>query len=278
MSNSTLLRHARGAIGLLLVAGAPAALAQPTWGNPSPTAGSETSQKANAAADQTIYRPVEYVNAKKKGPALVVIPGEIKSNNANFLQKFTANNIADFGEIELSSANFQVLERSNLGPLLKEFELAYNLGDPAQARKFLGMGKLKATKYVVKFDILKTEQVASAQSGFDGRTLGQMAGLLGVFSGSRGGAAAGTVGGTAVGSVHSGESTSVWVIGMRYKIINAETTEQVAQGYTEEKMEIGATSSGALGVNQAQQGGVSLDTMVQRLVQKSVWEIDSKYK
>jgi hypothetical protein len=43
-------------------------------------------------------------------------------------------------------------------------------------------------------------------------------------------------------------------------------------------MEIGATSSGALGVNQSQQGGVSLDTMVQRLVQKSVWEIDSKYK
>ena len=261
----------------LLAIGLPA-LAQPTWGNPSPTAGSETSQKANAAADQTIYKPVEYVNAKKKGPALVVIPGEIKSNNATFLQKFTTNNIADFGEIELSSANFQVLERSNLGPLLREFELAYNLGDPAQARKMLGMGKLKTTKYVVKFDILKTEQVASAQQGFDGRTLGQMAGLLGAFSGSWGGARAGAVGGTAVGSVHSNEATSVWVIGMRYKIINAETTEQLAQGYTEEKMEIGATSSGALGVNQSQQGGVSLDTMVQRLVQKSVWEIDSKYK
>ena len=137
-----------------------------------------------------------------------------------------------------------MLERSNLGPLLNEFELAYNLGDPEAARKFLGMGKLKTTKYVVKFDILKTEQVAAAQSGFDGRTLGQMAGLLGAFSGSRGGAQAGAVGGTAVGSVHSGEATSVWVIGMRYKIINAETTEQVANGYTEEKMEIGATSSG----------------------------------
>lgn len=265
-------------LGVALLATASLASAQPTWGNPSPTAGKETSQKANAAADQTIYQAVTYTNAGKKGPALVVIPGEIKSNNATFLQKFTSNNIADFGEIELSSANFTVLERSNLGPLLKEFELAYNLGDPDQARKFLRMGKLKSTKFVVKFDILKTEQVASAQSGFDGRTLGQMAGLLGVFSGSRGGAQAGAVGGTAVGSVHSEEATSVWVIGMRYKIINAETTEQVAQGYTEEKMEIGATSSGALGINQAQQGGVSLDTMVQRLVQKSVWEIDSKYK
>jgi hypothetical protein len=265
-------------MGAGLFAFATFASAQPTWGNPSPTAGKETSQKANAAADQSIYQPVTYTNAAKKGPAVIVIPGEIKSNNATFLQKFTANNIADFGEIELTSANFPVLERSNLGPLLNEFQLAYNLGDQDAARKMLKMGKLKTTKYVVKFDILKTEQVAAAQQGFDGRTLGQMAGLLGVFSGSRGGAAAGTVGGTAVGSVHSEEATSVWVIGMRYKIINAETTEQVATGYTEEKMEIGATSSGALGVNQSQQGGVSLDTMVQRLVQKSVWEIDSKYK
>jgi len=31
-------------------------------------------------------------------------------------------------------------------------------------------------------------------------------------------------------------------------------------------------------MNQGQKGGAGLDTMVQRLVQKSVWEIDSKYK
>ena len=51
---------------------------------PVSTAGSETSQKANAAADQAIYQPVEYVNKGTRGPALVVIPGEIKSNNASF--------------------------------------------------------------------------------------------------------------------------------------------------------------------------------------------------
>jgi hypothetical protein len=252
--------------------------AQPTFGNPSPTAGSETSQRANESADQALYKPVEYANRNRKGPALIVIPGEIKSSNATFLQKFTSNNIADFGELELSAANFQVLERANLGPLLKEFELAYNLGDPQEARKFLGMGKLKSTKYVVKFDILKTEQVAAAQQGFDGRALGNIAGALGAFSGSWGGARAGAVGQAAVGSVQTGESSGVWIIGMRYKIINAETTEQLAQGYTEEKMEVGAKSSSVLGVSQSQQGGVSLDTMVQRLVQKSVWEIDSKYK
>jgi hypothetical protein len=265
-------------VGAVLALTISTAIAQPRFGNPSPTAGSETSQRANESADQAVYRPVEYVNASKKGPALIVIPGEIKSSNATFLQKFTSNNIADFAEVELSAANFQVLERSNLGPVLKEFELAYNLGDPQQARKFLGMGKLKSTKYVVKFDILKTEQVAAAQQGFDGRALGNIAGALGAFSGSLGGARAGAVGQVAVGSVHTGESTGVWIIGMRYKIINAETTEQLAQGYTEEKMEVGAKSTSVLGVSQSQQGGVSLDTMVQRLVQKSVWEIDSKYK
>ena len=273
-----LYRCAAPALLAALAVVSASAVAQPTFGNPSPTAGSDTSQRANQSADQALYKPVEYVNANKKGPALVVIPGEIKSSNATFLQRFTANNIADFGELELSAANFQVLERANLGPLLKEFELAYNLGDPQAARKYLGMGKLKTTKYVVKFDILKTEQVAAAQQGFDGRAIGNIAGALGAFSGSWGGARAGAVGQAAVGSVHTAESSGVWIIGMRYKIINAETTEQLAQGYTEEKMEVGAKSTSVLGVSQAQQGGVSLDTMVQRLVQKSVWEIDSKYK
>ena len=261
-----------------LALGASTALAQPTFGNPSPTAGSRTSQQANQSADQALYQSIEYPNRNKKGPALVVIPGEIKSSNVAFTQKITPNNIADFAEVELTNANFQVLERTNLGSALREFELAYNLGDPDQARKFLRMGKLKTTKYVVKFDILKTEQIAQAQQGFDGRAIGNIASTLGAFSGSWGGARAGAVGGQAVGSVQTNEQTSVWIVGMRYKIINAETTEQVATGYTEEKMEIGAQASSVLGVSQGQKGGVGLDTMMQRLVQKSVWEIDTRYK
>jgi len=272
--------HTQALVSAALVAlcASAAVHAQPTFQSASPTAGSSTSQTANANADKAMYQAIQYQNAAKKGPALVVIPGEIKSSNATFVQKFGPTNIADFAEVELSRANFQVLERSNLGPLLNEFTLAYNMGDPNKARQYLGMGKMRTTKYVVKFDILKTEQVAAAQEGFDGGTLGRMAGLLGAFSGSRGGAAAGAVGGTAVGSVKTGDSTGVWIIGMRYKVMDAETTEQVAQGYTEEKMEVGATGTSVLGVSQSQQGGVGLDTMVQRLVQKSVWEIDSKYK
>ncbi|MDP3620236.1 MAG: hypothetical protein Q8R63_10620 [Ramlibacter sp.] len=247
------------------------AFAQPTFGNPSPTAGSSTSQAANAAADQAAYAEISYANKARKGPALVVIPGEIKSNNASFMQKFTANNIADFGELELSTANFVVLERSNLGPLLNEVSLAYNLGDVSAARKTMQVGRLKTTKWVVKFDILKAEQIAENKKGFDGRAVG---GLVSMFGGGMGGFAAGH----AVGTVKTEESSGVWLIGMRYKIMDANTTEQVAQGYKELKMEVGAAATSVMGVSQSASGGVGLDTMVQRLVQTAVWEIDSKYK
>jgi len=202
----------------------------------------------------------------------------VKSNNASFTQKYGPNNIADYAELELGKANFKILERSDMGPLLNEFTLAYTMGDPSAARKLLQKGKFKTTKYVVKFDILKAEQVAQAQQGFDGRAVGKLLGVFGAFSGSMGGAQAGAVGETVVGSVQTQENTGVWIIGMRYKIIDANTTEQVATGYTEEKMELGAKGSSVMGVSSGASGGLTLDSMVQRLVQKNVWEIDSKYK
>jgi hypothetical protein len=252
-------------------AAAPAPAGPPTFGNASPTAGSSTSSAANAAADAAAYKEIEYSNRKKKGPALIVIPGDIKSSNASFMQKFSPNNIADFGEVELSQANFVVLERANLGKLLNEISLAYNLGDPAKARKVMQPGKLKTTKWIVKFDILKAELVAENQSGVNGAPIGN---LMGTLIGGRGGAAVGQV----AGSVKTQDSTGVWLIGMRFKIMNANTTEQVAQGYKELKMEVGAKSTSVMGISQGAKGGVGLDTMVQRLVQTAVWDIDSKYK
>jgi transposase-like protein len=261
----------RLSIAGLLATSTALALAQPVFENPSATAGSDTSAKANSMADKGMYKEIQYANAGKRGPMLVVIPGEIKSNNATFTQKFSSNNIADFAELELGKANFGILERSDMGPLLNEFQLAYTMGDPKAARKMLQKGKLKTTKWVVKFDVIKAEQVAKASEGFDGRAAGQLAGM---FIPGMGGAAASTV----VGSVKTGETTGVWIIGMRYKILDANTTEQVTTGYTEEKMEVGAKASSVMGVSSSAEGGLTLDGMVQRLVQKLVWEIDTKNK
>ncbi len=243
----------------------------PGDGNPSPIAGSSVSADANARADAAQSRPVEYANAAKKGPRIIVLPGEIKSNNATFNQHVNANNIADFGEIELARANFTVLERSQLGPVLREVELAYNVGDPQQAMRAFQKGKLSVTRWIVKFDVLKAEPVASAGGGIDGRTLGR---LIGIFGSGKAGAAGTTV----AGSVQTDEEARVWNIGLRYKIIDGNSAEQVANGYFEEKMELGATTTSVLGVNQRATGQLSLDSLVQRLVQKSVAEIDARYK
>jgi hypothetical protein len=247
----------------------------PTWGassSPSPTADSSVSKNANAAADRGMYQDVTYVNASKQGPQLIVIPGEVKSSNASFGQKYGANNIADFAELELTKANFQVLDRADLGPMMNEIQLAYGAGDADEARKVMKKGRLKTTKWIVRFDILKAEQVAQQKKGFNG---GVASSLISVFGN---GSQASNVAGTVAGSVDTSTAAGVWVIGMRYKLLDATTTEQVAQGYTEEKMEIGAKSTSVAGVSGSASGGVSLDTMVQRLVQKSVWDIDNKYK
>jgi hypothetical protein len=226
------------------------------------------SEQANQKADAAMYKPIAYPNAMLPGPKLVVLPGQIKSSNATFTQKFTSNNIADFAEMELAKANFGVLERGDLGPLLNEVNLAVNMGDPDALTKFK-RGKFKATKWFVKFDILKAEPVAQAQQGFSGRPAGS---ILGAVIPGVGGAVAGT----AVSSVQTSEAAGVWIIGLRYKIIDASTTEQVSSNYFEQKMELGAKSTSAMGVSQSEQGGLTLDTMVQRLVQQAVMDIDAK--
>lgn len=222
-----------------------------------------TSERANSAADQTMYKPVEYKYSHIRGPALMVIPGQMKSNNATFTQKVTSNNIADYAELELGRANYRVLERADLGPVLSEVSRAYAMGDPRASRLFK-RGKFKSTRYVMKFDILKAEPVAQATQGFDGRVLGSM---LGAATGNY-------YAGAAAGSVKSEEASGVWVVGLRYKLIDASTSEQVATNYFEKKMEIGSKGYSVVGFSQGQKGGVTLDSMVQRLVQEAVLDID----
>lgn len=229
--------------------------------------GPSASERANATADTMMYQKAQYANAGKKGPTLIVLPGEIKSANATFTQKYTANNIADFGEIELGNANFGVLERDSLGHLLNEVNLAVNMGDPTALSKFK-KGKFKSTKWFVKFDVLKAEPVAQASGGFSGGAAGS------IFNTLVGGKA-GSIGGTALRSTRTAEAAGVWVIGMRYKVIDASSTEQVKSGYFEQKMEMGAQATSFMGVSSGDSQKVTLDTMVQRLIQQAVMEMDA---
>lgn len=220
-----------------------------------------------ALAEETIVEPIVYQNSSQAGPPLVVLPGHFKSSNAAFTQKFTTNNIADFAEIELSKANFKVLERADLGPLLAEVTLAANMGDPNGLTKFR-KGKFITTRWFVQFDVLKAEPVAEAASAFDGKALGN---LISTVAGDK-------LGGRVVGSVVSSAGTSeeamVWIIGLRNKIIDASSSAILSSKYIEEKMEVGGSSATFMGISQSEKSRATLDSMVQRLVQKCVAEID----
>jgi hypothetical protein len=230
--------------------------------------GGAASQRANQVADDNMYQPVEYANAAKKGPTVIVLPGSIKSSSATFTQKVTPNNIADFAEIELSNANFKVLERSDLGPMLKEIELAVNMGSPDALKKFK-KGKFSSTKWFIKLDVLKAEEVAEAGQGFDGNAIGS---IVGTVVGGR----AGAVGDTALSSARASEHAAVWLVGLRYKIMDASTSEQVSTGYVEKKMETGRKAQALLGMSGHASQLVTLDTVVQRLVQEAVAKIDKQ--
>jgi len=239
-------------------------------------AGEALASGASDPVDRAAYKDVEYVNASKPGPSLVVLTGKIKSTNATFTQQVNANNIADFAELELTKANFNVLERERLADLMEEFNTAYNMGDQEQARKLLEKGKVASTRWMVKFDILRAEPVAQQAAQVSGRGISQMAGALGSLTGlsSRGVDAARA----GVETVDTANAKSTWIVGMRYTILNAATTEQVASGYSEEKMEVGGSATTAAGVSQSHSSGATLDSMVMRLVQKSVAEIDARNK
>lgn len=228
---------------------------------------SGTAATANAIADKAKIQPVTYQNVSEPGPTVVVLPGQFKLANPVFSQKITTNNVADFAELELDKANFKVLERAHLGPLLEEVTLAVNMGDPAGLSKFR-RGKFLATRWFVQFDILRAEPVAEAGTEFDGKALGD---LITTLAGNKiGGAAAGGI----VSSVGGSEEAKIWIIGIKYKIIDAASSSIVKTNYIEDKMEVGGSSTAFMGIRHTEQGGMTMDSMVQRLVQKCVAEID----
>ena len=127
------------------------------------------------------------------------------------------------------------------------------MGDPTKAQALFKKGELQSTRWIVKFDVLRAEKVAEDEQRLSGGTLGDIAAasLLGGTSG---------VGCTrGAGSVKTrAEAAGVWIVGMRYKIIDARTTQQVAQGYAEDKMEVGSTGVAVFGASSRQAGGTTL--------------------
>jgi hypothetical protein len=234
------------------------------------TSSSKTDENA---AQQAAYTPIVY--SEVPGPTVVCIPGEIKCSNASYTQQVNPNNIADFAEVELNKAHYTVLDRADLGPMLNEFEMAANMGDAKALAKFK-KGKFKAASYLIRFDVLKAEPVASNSQHVNGA---QMASTFLSFIPIPGAGAAAAVGTAAnvAGSVQVDKASSKWIVGIKYKMIDATTGEQKASDYVEETMTVGADTTSVMGITQSKNNYFSLDSMTQRLVQEAVANMD-KYK
>lgn len=220
------------------------------------------------AAKRVAEVAIDYINAKmrvksNKTPMFVILPGSIKSSNATFTQQVTQNNIADYAELELGKANFRVLERSNLGPMLGEIQLAANMGDTKKLRDLMSRGTLEATRWFLQFDVLKAEPVGTESTSINLSTITNILGF-------------GGRGGQAVSSINKESSGGTWMIGMRYKLIDAKTTEQVDTNYFEEKLEIGSSKGCVAGICSGGSQITTLDSLVQLLIKKSVADIDKK--
>ena len=68
------------AVASLVLSGCAQMGGSSTAAGPAPATGA--SARANAAADTATYKSANYANAATQGPAIIVIPGEVKSNNA----------------------------------------------------------------------------------------------------------------------------------------------------------------------------------------------------
>ena len=223
-----------------------------------------------AGAQQKPLPPIVYANKDKPGPQVIVLPGEIKTSDNFFKTKYSGDNIADFAELELGNDGFKVLERADLSSIIQEFQTAYALGDTATVKKYLKNGKLHTTKYILRFDILKAEKAAVQHSGINGAAA--VGAITSIFHTKPGAA------GDTASTLNTDSTQATWLVGMRYKIIDANTTEIVAQGYHEETLDTGGSSTQFLGISGGEKKPFTLDSMVQRLIQENVAEIDAKYK
>ncbi len=233
-----------------------------------------TSKQANAIADQNTYKPVEYLNAATPGPKVTVLPGDISAGHYAFSSMVNANSITDYAEIELSKANFTVLERSDQDEMLEELRLAANLGD-AQALGLFRKGRFENAQWLVEFDVFKAEPVSSSYKGVDGAGAGVAVGVMLHLLGQK---KLGNMAGLAVASYKSGESSEVWRLGLGYKIIDPFEGKTVASGQFEKEMDIRGEMQSFLGSTEVQKARPIFDAFIQRLVQDAVQDIDARYK
>lgn len=236
-----------------------------------------TNKKAHEMAEAAVYKPIEYQNANKTGPAVAVLPGMFKTRSAAYVHKFCNNNICDFAELELSKANFTVLENANKQPLFEEIALAATMSD-AEALQAFRKDSLGSARYFLRFDVIKAEPVAWEAKGGDGQVLGAIL-ELGLTLATRGQyRSLGKSLNSAVSSIAAYDYNTTWHVALEYKVIDAETGAVVHSASVEEKHVAQDELTAALGISEKTTSMFTVDSLVQRLMQRAVADLDKTIK
>jgi hypothetical protein len=234
-------------------------------------------KKTNEAVDVSMYKPIEYENAAVSGPKVVVFPGKIKTRSALFMAKVGENNVRDFAELELSKANFQIIEHADKQQLFNEIAVAANLGDMQAIRAF----KSKCTpdaKCFITFDVVKAEPVAWESRGGSGEAAGALVELGFLLANKGKENKLGKSINATLSSIKSYNYKTTWDVSLRYKIINASDGEIVCSNELSEQHVATSEMSSAVGVTNKDSTNFTIDAVVQRLVQKAVQDIDAQHK
>ena len=217
----------------------------------------DASKRANELANPNLYQEIQYTNADKPGPAVLVLPTQITSSSYEFKARVLPIAIRDLVEMELGKGNFKVVDRTNQEAMFQELALAVNMGSGSVASKFK---KFKQTppQWLVGFDII---DVQATSTGF--RYLDKiMAGAAGSMFASLNGA----------------QEQREWATTLRYRVYDAMTGDVLHEGQFSDKTTVFREIQGFMGFDQAQAGGVQMLRSVQSLIQLAVKDIDEKYK
>ncbi|KHK04107.1 hypothetical protein [Desulfovibrio sp. TomC] len=228
----------------------------------------------DSLSKSNVVQKFSYKNKSIQGPLVVVLPGKISSNDLAFSMKVSNNNIADFAAIELSDANFQVVEASSHPAYLDEYLLALRQGDENAVRIFRER-YFSQVKMILSFDVVKAEPVSGVNKSFNGVAIGSLVSMAMAFAGK---ADVGRATGAIISSVNSNENSSVWVVGMRYKVLSPHSGTQVSTNYLEDKLEVSSQSQSFLCITKGEAKRDGFDSIVERLIQKSVEELDTSFK
>lgn len=235
------------------------------------------SKSAHEKADAAMYKPIEYENTSVQGPAVVVMPGVVKSRSVYFLGKYGDSNIKDFAEIELGKANFTLVESADKQPMFTEMACAVNLGDPQALRLFKNKCAPKA-KCFVTFDVIEAEPVAWEVKGGSGEVAGMLIELGFLIANKGESSALGKSLGTAVSSLKKYDYKTTWNVTLRYKVVDAFEGKELCSNEIKEQHVVESQMSSAIGVTNTETGNMTMDTLIQRLIQRAVHEIDKNHK